>query len=211
MGMMFRGFAGDETMPAMASSQTGMATPQLAPPKPGFFDRGGMGLNLLGGIADAVASAYGAAPTFAPVQQQYRQRQMQLLDQQREQESRYGLWQAQQQYKAAHPEPTDLSQRIAELNAYKPGLGNTYAENYANNGGGLPQVMNVPGVGLVSVPRQQAPATAPAAPTIPDAAVSYLRQNPAMAAQFDQKYGVGASAKYLGGAASQAPSPFPTR
>lgn len=211
MGMMFRGFAGDDQLGPMQMDRGGMATPALAPPKPGFFDRGGLGVNLLGNIGDAVASAFGAAPTFAPVQQQYRQRQMQLADQQRETATRYGLWEAQQAYKAAHPDPTDLSDRVGYLNALKPGLGNTYAENYASNGGGLPQVMNVPGVGLVSVPRQQAATAAPSAPTIPDAAVSYLRQNPAMAAQFDQKYGQGASARYLGGAASQAPSPFPTR
>jgi hypothetical protein len=37
------------------------------------------------------------------------------------------------------------------------------------------------------------------AKTIPDGAVKFLRSNPAMAAQFDQKYGAGAAAKYLKG------------
>lgn len=36
------------------------------------------------------------------------------------------------------------------------------------------------------------------APMVPDAAISYLRANPDRAAQFDLKYGKGASARYLG-------------
>ncbi|GEM70939.1 hypothetical protein SAQ01S_07050 [Sphingomonas aquatilis NBRC 16722] len=132
MGMMFRGFAGDETLPAMASTQTGMATPQLARPKPGFFDRGGMGLNLLGGIADAVASAYGAAPTFAPVQQQYRQRQQMLSDWRMKQDAESAQWLAQEQWKRAHPAPVN-NDTVNDYNFIADKLGPDAANQYLRN------------------------------------------------------------------------------
>jgi hypothetical protein len=61
------------------------------------------------------------------------------------------------------------------------------------------QLVTRPGVifnkrtGAIGTPQQGS--RAPAA--VPDAAVAMLKQNPAMAAQFDAKYGQGASKKYL--------------
>lgn len=45
-----------------------------AAPKAGFFDRGGMGVNILGGIADAVSTGFGGAPVFENRQREVRQR-----------------------------------------------------------------------------------------------------------------------------------------
>lgn len=44
---------------------------------------------------------------------------------------------------------------------------------------------------------------------IPQGAIDYLRSNPSLAAQFDQKYGAGASAQFLGGGASNGTGGFP--
>ena len=114
-----------------------------------------------------------------------------------------------------HPKPegpSDLQQRVEYLNKSNRGLGDTYATNYAANGGGAPQVVTTP-QGTFMVPRSPAATTSAApSPSVPDGAVSFLRSNPDSAGQFDAKYGAGASARYLqGGAAPQAPAPFATR
>ena len=55
---------------------------------------------------------------------------------QRERQDKRDEFTFEQDYKAQHPDMPDIAQRIATLNGIEPGLGSTYARNYANNGGG---------------------------------------------------------------------------
>jgi hypothetical protein len=75
--------------PSALDTDAGAALAEAIPPvkKPGFFDRDGMGLNLLGGISDSVLALNGMAPVYGPVVEQQRQRQFQS-DQERKAQSR---------------------------------------------------------------------------------------------------------------------------
>jgi len=103
------GVAPQFSMPSAAT----MPTPPSAPPaptaKPGFFGAGGAGRSIAGYIGDALLSASGHDPVYAPMIAQARQ---QSLEGQRQ------LTLA--QYKAQNPEPSDIM-REAQSMGLKPG------------------------------------------------------------------------------------------
>ncbi|WP_394662892.1 hypothetical protein [uncultured Sphingomonas sp.] len=108
LGLFFRGFGQkpDYSTPGYGGPIGGAqpAMPQL-PEDKGFFSRGGMGVQLLGSIGDAVSSAYGGGTPYATAQNQFRQRQQQLQDYRMKQADEMAQWTAQQEWERAHPKP----------------------------------------------------------------------------------------------------------
>jgi len=149
--------------------------------------------SVMGIIADALSGAAGQPGAYAASLRNQNEYAQQVARIQQQQAAEYARQQQLYDYKLAHPDTPDITQRVQALNALKPGLGDTYAQNYAANGGGLGPLITNPVTG-------QQYSTKPMAPqSPPDEAVARLRANPAEASQFDEIFGPGASAKYIGG------------
>jgi hypothetical protein len=110
-------------------------------------------------------------------------------------------------YKAVHPASTH--ETPVELQEYEfaksQGFPGSYLDFVQQKGGPL-IAANGDGTFTV-VPRNMMlqPSAAPSGP--PAAAIQYLKAHPETSAQFDQKYGAGASSKVLGGATGSNSSP----
>jgi hypothetical protein len=71
-------------------------------------------------------------------------------------------------YKRQNPEAPDITQRIAALNEITPGLGDTYAKNYAANGGGSPIQFVDPATGQRYMMPQSQAQLPPIGSVVPD-------------------------------------------
>jgi hypothetical protein len=93
-----------------------------------------------------------------------RQRQKQdEYDYNRQRQDKRDDFTFEQDYKAAHPTPVN-NDTVADYNFWKGVLPPDQFEQYVANKVNPPQLMEVPGVGLVSVPRMSSPQATPAAP-----------------------------------------------
>lgn len=73
--------------------------------KPGTFAHNGLGVNILGGIADAVSTGFGGAPVFAQQQAKRDQWQQTLAMHKMDRDDARDQWLQQQIWKRDHPEP----------------------------------------------------------------------------------------------------------
>jgi hypothetical protein len=150
-------------MPAMSAAAPG-AMDQMAgmmPKKAGMF---GAGKGNIGEIIGALLSGFSAAqgnPAGQMGLQMLHQRRQQEAEQAQHgqrREDEFQDWVRKQAYQQANPNPVN-NDTVADYNFWKqtlpPEQFNTWLENKINP----PQLMNIPGVGVVSVPRQggQAP------------------------------------------------------
>jgi hypothetical protein len=132
--------------------------PQIQMPKPraGMF---GSGKGNIGEILSAAINGYLAAggnPAGQMGLQMLHQRRQQAAEQEQygqRREDEFQDWVRKQAYQSANPSPVN-NDTVADYNFWKqtlpPQQFNTWLENKINP----PQLMNIPGVGVVSVPRQ---------------------------------------------------------
>jgi hypothetical protein len=201
--------SGQMPNPLLPAQQRGqfVNVPQ-APQSGGMFGGGRVSIDLSRALAGYLAGIGNPAGVqtlqgLNSLRQQQMQHQLDLQDYNRKRADDNADFITHEDYKAAHDVP-DISQRIAALNSIKPGLGDTYAQNYAANGGGLGPVLTNPLTGQTMMPANKAPAQ-----EAPAEAIARLKSNPAEAAQFDEVFGPGASAKVLGGPTPSASGNFP--
>lgn len=148
----------------LGSMQGGMQAPNIPQIKPGGMFGGG---GNLGSILAAALAGYTASSNPGPQQALFaamaQKRKQAEEDQQyqRDRQDKRSDFTFEQDYKAAHDVP-DIQQRVGVLNSIHPGLGDTYAQNYAANGGGLGQIFKDPATGQsYAIGGASAPAAGP--------------------------------------------------
>lgn len=207
-----RGLFGAPMMQDRSAPEAGLVQRDAVVPT---YKKPSTGQLIAGSIGDALQTWSGGRGTFLPGLQQQRElaQQSQMYQQQRA--DKFTDWKAQRDYEAANPSPVN-NDTVNDYNFFKATRGEEAANRFLDaaiqNGGAIsPQIMQIPGMGLVRV--DKGPQAAAGSGSVPDGAVALLKKNPAMSAQFDAKYGAGASARYLGqgGAAPQGGRTFPVR
>jgi len=191
-----------------------------ATPEPSFFGQGGTGRNIAGAIGDALLQSQHMQPIYAPQMDERRRMQQQAaLLQQKQQAEMFApqhvgdsivqLDPTTGEYKAQFtapqtPKTGGIETNYQFFNKIDPtgSLARKYAEGQANPLVGV-DVSDANGnITRQFMPRGGGPTGAIGAGTVPDGAVQMLQKNPALAPQFDQKYGQGASQRYLQGGAA---------
>lgn len=161
---------GNSELPIAAPSAMGQApVVPIAAPKPGFDDVGGLGdkLRMLAGHLQQIGGIDNSGQNLIDQVQHRQDQSFQLQHQIGQQAAEFQRQLALKQWALAHPEPTAAQKNIEGLNAYRKGLGDTYATNFANNGGSqFPQITTIPGVGTFALPRAGMAPAGPAPGTV---------------------------------------------
>lgn len=136
-----------------------------AQPKPtgGMFGNGKFGVGeaivaALNGYLAGTGNPAGAANMRAmqEMMQAKRQRQQETDDYERKRADQNSDWQSHYDYESAHPKAAN-NDTVADYAFWKQTLPPGQFDQWLQNKINPPQYMNVPGVGLVQVPRQGAP------------------------------------------------------
>ena len=187
------GFEAPSTMPLPDFGSGLPDVSDMPTRKPSFFGEGGVGRGIAGTLGDALLSLSGNQPIYAPAMQHRQALALRERDYQRERADKTADWRAQQQWKLDHPEPVN-NDTVSDYRFIEQQLGSDAAKQYLRNMGDPVVTVQLPGERVYNGPRSGLAAAmgATGATAPPSAPVGKLRP-------------VG------GGAAPQAPAPFPRR
>ena len=140
--------------------------PPISGPTGGMFGGGKFGLKeaIAAGLAGFVARRNPMA--MQGIMQALMMRQKQKQDEYQRQQDRadkFTDFQKQYDYELAHPKPIS-NDTVNDYNFWKQTLPPDQSQTWLQNRIDPPQLMQVPGVGIVSIPRQAQPQAAPTAP-----------------------------------------------
>jgi hypothetical protein len=110
---------------------------------------------------------------MAAMRQRQMERQQEMEDYNRKRADQNSDWQSRYQYETDHPKPAN-NDTTADYDFWKRTLPPEQFQQWLENKINPPQYMNVPGVGLVQVPRQSAPTT----PTAPVGKLTLINGGP---------------------------------
>lgn len=180
----------------------------------GVMDASGMAesprrkVNWGGILADALAGAAGKEGPYLAAMQAQQAQAAKIADEQRRRSLDMSDWQAKYDYEAKNPRPSSAQPYRWEDNAGNVWERGPDGSNQRIFTDVVPKFY-VQGDQAVQIGNPYAGKTEPGPSTTPPAAaISMLQQNPALAPQFDAKYGPGASARFTGGGASNGAGGF---
>ncbi|HKR17661.1 hypothetical protein [Rhizorhapis sp.] len=168
-----------------------------------FTLKDGLGLAL-----GAIGDAFTRQPMTANMVNQSFQNQRALQQREADRKTSMSDWLWKEQWERNNPKPVN-NDTAADYAFIAQQLGPDAAKAYLQNKTLPPPFVQRNNDGTSTIYPQGLPRGDALAPTAaPQGAIDHLRKNPNLAADFDAKYGVGASQKILGGAGS-GPRPFP--
>ena len=188
--------------------------------KPSFFQQGGAGQKILHGLGEFAlnySASQGDPLAMATFQNRFAQQAAQRRQQEDAQRRQADQeeWINRQTWQRDHPQapaPTE-TERLAVAAGYTPGTPEYTSvmrrgfENKVDPYRAIPY-SGPEGDGLLF--KRGSELSGPSGTSPPSGAVQHLRQNPALAADFDKKYGPGASSQYLkGGSTPSGSGGFP--
>jgi hypothetical protein len=120
--------------------------------KPKFFDQGGVGRAIVGGLGDALSTFGGGRPMYAPMMAARYQRAQEIAEEQRQEAAKFATWQRQKEWERKNPTPS-TNDTVADYEFISSKLGPEAAQQFLRNQGDPTVTLQLPGNRVYNGPR----------------------------------------------------------